>query len=104
MIFKPQFFKCLSFVLLEVLAQLAQILPRLVFRGFFSVYFYPRRAYFGIKGEVGIAPAWTVQFSTQCTDSKHAFLPEKDPKCVVYFRIYTNPSPTFLAISLLSLV
>ena len=57
----------------------------LVFFFFFSVYFYPHRAYFGIKGEVGIAPTWTVQFSMQCTDSKHAFLPEKDPKCVVYF-------------------
>lgn len=87
MIFKPQFFKCLSFVLLEVLSQLAQILPSLVCVCFlFPVYFYPRRAYFGMKGEVGIAPTWTVPFSMRCTDSKHAFLPEKDPKCVtVYF-------------------
>lgn len=101
MIFKPQFLKCPSFVLLEVLPQLAQILPRLGF--FFSGYFYPHRAYFGMKGEVGIAPTWTVEFSMQCTDLKHSFLPEKDAKCVVvYFQICTNPSPTFLAISLLS--
>lgn len=79
--------------------------PKLGVWFFFPVYFYPRRANFGMKGEVGIAPTWTVPFSMRCTASKHAFLPEKDPNCVaVYFQIYTNPSPTFLAISLLSLV
>ena len=70
---------------------------------FFSGYFYLHRAYFGMKGEVGSAPTWTVQFSMQCTDLKHSFLPEKDAKyVVVYFQICTNPSPTFLAVSLLS--
>ena len=88
-------------MLLEVLPQLAQILPRLGF--FFSGYFYLHRAYFGMKEEVGNAPTWTIQFSMQCTDLKHSFLPEKDAKyVVVYFQICTNPSPTFLAVSLLS--